>query len=69
MPKKNWTKLGAMIGFVALIIMMLFSIYAITGIDMSLKYFALTIVLLLAMFIYFEFLKEYQSQRSQTNKT
>ncbi len=65
MPKKNWTKLGAMIGFVALIVMMLFSIYAITGIDMALKYFALTIVLLLALFVYFEFLKEYPTSRSQ----
>jgi len=65
MPKKNWTKLGAMIAFVALIVMMLFSIYNLTGIDMALKYFALTIVLLLAMFIYFEFLKEYPTSRSE----
>ena len=65
MPKKNWTKLGTMIGFVALIVSMLFSIYAITGTDMALKYFALTIVLLLAMFVYFEFLKEYPTSRSQ----
>ena len=65
MPKKNWAKLGTMIAFVALIVSMLFSIYSITELDLALKYFAYTVVLLLALFIYFEFLKEYPTARKK----
>jgi phosphatidylglycerophosphate synthase len=59
LPKKNWGKLAAMLTFLGIIVAMLFGIYAIPNIDNSLRYFAITLVLLFAIFVYFEFLKEY----------
>lgn len=64
MPRKNWTKLGAMITFLALIIGMLLTIgFQIS--DKTDKYFALSMVFLFGFFVYFEFLKEYHTSRSK----
>lgn len=65
MAKRNWTKLGTMIGFVAFIAWSLQAIYSLTDIESALKYFALILVLLFAVFVYFEFLKEYPTPRSK----
>lgn len=70
MPKKNWEKIGAMIGFVAFVSGLLLSIYSLVGVDSASKYFAMNIVLFFAMFVYFEYFKEYPTSSSKrTSKT
>lgn len=56
--RKNWTKIGALVGYVGVILFMLGWINSLTGVLDPQKYFLLTIVLLFAMFVYFQFLKD-----------
>ena len=61
MTEKNWTKIAALITFLGLISGLLFGIYTLPTsptFTEAAKYFALTLVLLLGLFIYFQFLKE-----------
>lgn len=64
--KKNWNKIGAMIGFIALVCFLLQWISSIPiseNFSEATKYFAYTLVFFLAFFIYFEFLKEWKSEK------
>lgn len=61
MTKKNWTKKAIMIGFLTLIVIILIFLYGIPITETfteAAKYFSYTLVILLAFFAYFEFLKE-----------
>lgn len=62
MTKKNWEKIGATIGFMALLVGLFFSINELVVNDAQ-KYFGFTLVIFLAMFGYFNWFKEYPTSR------
>jgi hypothetical protein len=58
MPRQNWEKIGATIGFLGLLVGLFFSINQLVLNDTQ-RYFGFTLVLLLAIFGYFNWFKEY----------
>ena len=67
MPKRNYTKIGAGFGAAGLLVAML-GITTATISDPPTRYFYFTLILLLGMFIYFEWFKDYKvtQELSQT---
>lgn len=62
MSNKSWGKIGALISFLALLCALFFAINGL-NIESEQKYFGYTLVLLLALFGYFNWFKEVASSK------
>ncbi len=58
--KRDYAKIGALLTLVGVVIGSIFGINNLSGFDEAQKFFGYTVVLLFALFVYFEFFKEYK---------
>jgi cell division protein FtsX len=57
--RRDYTKIGALIGLLGVVVASLFGIHSLSGLDEAQKFFGYTLVLLFLIFVYFEYFKEY----------
>lgn len=65
LTRVSWAKRSAMLVFVGIIAVIIFNINNLTGISDALRYFYYTLAILVLMFAYFEWFKDYSSTKSK----